>query len=157
MFEYFYWFSYPSTKVIFRVAQKSGFVPFYSMGRLPGVFRHGWFLGLTFNATRVTFFFACSNCTSNLSNVSQSAFARDAVDSGMLVLLCFVFMGEKSLEELIGDGMVDFNIFFREDSFNFMGYWAGVREYYGEQVFLLWPLGFVIFLSYLVSRETFLS
>ena len=82
------------------------------MARLPDVFCHGSFLGLIFNAARVMFFFGCGNCASSLSNVCQSAFARDAVDSGMLVLLCFVFMGEKSLEELIGGAMVDFNIFF---------------------------------------------
>ena len=41
LFEYFCCFPYHSTKVIFRVAQKSGFVPFYSMARLPSVFCYG--------------------------------------------------------------------------------------------------------------------
>ena len=126
MFEYFYWSPYLSTKVTFRVSQKSGFVPFYSTARLPGVFCHEWFLGLSSNAARVVFFFASRNCASSLSDVSQPAFARDAADSGMLVLLCVVFMDETSLEELTGGAMVDFNIFFWEDSFNLMGYWAGV-------------------------------
>ena len=103
------------------------------------------------------FFFACRNCASSLSDVCQSAFTRDAVDSGLLVLLCFVFMGEKLLEELIGGAVVDFNIFFWEDSFNLMGSWAGARENYSKHVFLLWPNGFLILFSYLVSLETILS
>ena len=80
MFEHFYLFPYPSTKVIFRVAQKSGFVPFYSMARLPGVFCHRWFLILTFNATRVMFFFACRNESSaklnNKCDVTANSFVK---------------------------------------------------------------------------------
>ena len=153
MFEYFHRFPYPSTKVIFSVAQKRSFVLFYSVARFPDVFCIGWFLGLTFNAARIMF---CRNCASNLPDKWQSAFARDAVDSGLLVLLCFISMCETSLGRLIGGTIVDF-YFLWEDCFNLKGYWTGVRKNYSNHVFLLWPNGFVMFLDYLVSRETILS
>ena len=51
-------------------------------------------------------------CASSFSAVYQSAFAKDAIDSGMLLLLYFVFVDEKSLQELITGAMVEFNAFF---------------------------------------------